>query len=139
PGIVGDPGAEMQHWHEQTNPDTCAVVSQEFILESVTGEEFDEEELRQEAIDNGWYTPGGGTPLDKMGAILEAHGVPVEREYGATVDDMEARLASGEKVMVAIDSDETWSSGTNASEDDLLSDHNGIPGQDANHAVEVIG
>ena len=96
------PDDDMEHWHQQTNPGTCAVVAQAFILKSLTGEDFDEAELRQEAIDNGWYTPGGTTSLDKMGCNLEAHGIPVDREYGATVDDIESRLEHGEKVMVAI-------------------------------------
>jgi hypothetical protein len=137
--VVGDPGADMAHWHEQANPDTCAVVSQEYMLESLTGQEFDEAELRQEAIDHGWYTPGAGTPLNQMGNILEAHGVPVEREYGGTLDDLEGKLEHGQKVLVAIDADETWNAGTDDANDDLLGDAGGIPGQDANHAVEVIG
>jgi len=109
------------------------------MLESLTGQDFDEEELRQEAIDNGWYTPGAGTPLGQMGAILEAHGIPVEREYGGTVDSIESTLEHGGKVMVAIDADETWNAGKDDANDDLLGDVGGIPGQDANHAVEVIG
>lgn len=137
--VIGSPGDDIEHWHEQTHDDTCAVVSQEFILESLTGEEFDENELRQEAIDNGWYTPGGGTPLGAMGKLLEAHGIEVEREYGASIDDIEGKLESGEKVMVAIDAHETWNAGTDDAQDDLLGDVGGFPGQDVNHAVEVIG
>ncbi|MCZ8161198.1 MAG: hypothetical protein O9275_10705, partial [Microcystis sp. LE19-196.1B] len=53
--IIGDPTDDMEHWHQQTYQDTCAVVSQEFILDELTGIDFDENELRQQAIDNGWY------------------------------------------------------------------------------------
>jgi hypothetical protein len=33
--IVGDPEGDMENWHLQQHDDTCAVVSQEFILEEL--------------------------------------------------------------------------------------------------------
>ena len=137
--VIGAPGEEMNNWHQQANPDTCAVVSQEFILESLTGQEFSEEQLQYEAWRMGAYTPGGGTPLECMGDLLEAHGIPVEREYGATLDELSAKLADGEKVMVALDSHEIWTPGQDYVTDELLTDCAGLPGQQADHAVEVIG
>jgi hypothetical protein len=137
--VIGDPGDDMTHWHVQTYTDTCAVVTQEYILESVTGQDFSEDALRQEAIANGWYTPGGGTPLEHVGDLLEAHGVGVERTSGATLEDLATSLSQGEKVIVAVDADEIWSPGQSLMRDDFLEDLTGIPGQDANHAVEVIG
>jgi hypothetical protein len=136
--IIGDPTDDMEHWHQQTYQDTCAVVSQEFILDELTGIDFDENELRQQAIDNGWYTPGGGTPLECMGNLLEAHGIPVEKEYGATLQDLSDKLAHGEKVMVAIDAEEIWYP-DQMDQDDALANAYGMPGQGVNHAVEVIG
>ena len=32
--------------------------------------------------------PGSGTPLEATGRLLELHGVPVERHYGGTLDEM---------------------------------------------------
>lgn len=139
PGIIGDPGGEMANWHQQTYDDTCAVVSQEFILESLTGQDFSEDELRQEAIDNGWYTPGGGTPVEHVGGLLEAHGVDVERTEGATLQDIADKLSQGEKVIVGLDADEIWMPGQDFVQDEILGDVGSIPGQGANHAVEVIG
>lgn len=139
PGIIGDPGGEMANWHMQTYDDTCAVVSQEFILESLTGQDFSEDELRQEAIDNGWYTPGGGTPVEHVGDLLEAHGVDVERTDGATLQDIADKLSRGEKVIVGVDADEIWTPGQDYGQDEILGDVGCIPGQGANHAVEVIG
>jgi hypothetical protein len=135
--MCGVPDDDMEHWHQQAYPDTCAIASQEFILDSVTGVDFSEDELRQQAIDNGWYTPGGGTLLDCMGNLLEANGVDVDKEYGCTLEDLSNKLQGGQKVIVAIDADEIWYQGVD--EDDYLSELNGMPGQGVNHAVQVIG
>lgn len=135
--IVGEPEEDMENWHEQKYDDTCAVVSQEFILEELTGEEFSEEELREEAFEKGYYTPGGGTPMEKMGCLLEDYGIEVERTYDNTLEDLSEKLEQGEKVLVAVDSDEIWDPNQSGEED--LNEHGNIPGQDANHAVQVIG
>ena len=135
---IGDPADDMEHWHQQTHDDTCAVVSQEFILNELTGQNFGEDELQQEACDNGWYTPGGGTPLECMGNLLEAHGIPVERETGCSLQDISDKLANGEKVMVAIDAEEIWYP-DQVDQDDALANAFGMPGQGVNHAVQVIG
>lgn len=136
--IIGDPLEDIEHWHIQTYDDTCAVVSQEFILDELTGIDFEENELRQEALDNGWYTPGGGTPLECTGNLLEAHGIPVEKGYGCTLEDIAQKLEQGEKVIVGIDADEICNP-TGYDEDDLIANAYGMPGQGANHAVQVIG
>ncbi len=137
--LIGDPGGAMEHWHFQAGSDTCAVASQEFVLQELTGLDWSEDDLRQEAIDNGWYVPGGGTPLYHTGQLIEAHGFDVEQTFGATLDDLAGQLAQGHEVLVAVDADEIWTAGQNKMLDDLLSDTEGIPGQDANHAVQVIG
>jgi hypothetical protein len=129
----------MDCWHQQTHPDTCAVVSQEFVLEELTGKEFDEDQLREIAMENGWYTPGGGTSPDNVGNLLEYFGLDVAKYDSATVDNIEDALAGGDKVIVAIDADEIWTPGQDEFDDEILGDLQGIPGSDANHAVEVIG
>ncbi len=136
--IIGEPTEDMQHWHQQTHQDTCAIVSQEFILDELTGRDFSEDDLRQQAIDNGWYKEGGGTPLDCMGNLLEANGVDVERQNSSSWEDLNQKLAEGQKVMVAIDSDEIWNPG-GRDDDNTLDNSLGIPGQGVNHAVQVIG
>jgi len=129
----------MEHWHWQCADDSCAIVAQEFILDSLTGHNFSEQELLQEASQNGWYTPGGGTPLYQVGNLLEAHGFQVEHHSGATIEDIAQKLANGEKIIVGVDADEIWEQGRNYWKDELIGDLSGIPGQDANHAVQVIG
>jgi len=136
--VYGTPTDDMDNWHQQSNPDTCAIVSQEFIIEQLTGEEVSEEELTQEAMDNGWYTPGGGTPIDYVGNILAMHGIPIEKDVDATVEDIEAKLENGEKVIVGVDADEIWSPGQSHEQEEKLIDANTVDG-DPNHAVEVIG
>ncbi|MFM9500770.1 hypothetical protein ACKI1Q_45300, partial [Streptomyces galilaeus] len=42
--IVGHPQSDMTHWEMQTAPDTCAVVSQKFIIEELTGRHLSQEE-----------------------------------------------------------------------------------------------
>jgi hypothetical protein len=135
--LSGDPGAELDFWHEQAGADTCAVVSQEMVLESLTGTDFSEDSLAAEAEANGWYQPGAGTPLYHMDSLLEAHGVPTETHFGASLDDVAGALDRGEKVIVSLDSDEIWSAGGDPVLEDLVGDP--IPGQGANHAVEVTG
>jgi hypothetical protein len=135
--IVGEPEEDMDNWHMQEHDDTCAVVSQEFILEQLTGEEFSEEELRQEAIDKDYYIPGGGTPFDDVGKLLEDHGIEVERTQGNTLEDLREKLEQGEKVIVGVDGDEIWY--PNQSDEEDLNERGNMPGQDANHALQVIG
>ena len=133
-----DREAEMEHWHLQNHDDTCAVVGQEFVLESVTGLDYSEENLREEALSRGWYAPGCGTPLAHVGNLLEIHGVEVDRRFGCSIDEMAERLAEGQKVLVSIDADEIWSAGQGFLQDDFLGDLPQMPGQDANHVVQVI-
>jgi len=135
--VIGDPGTGMTHWHEQTRVDTCGVVSQEFILDDVFDRDFTEPELREIATSEGWYTPGGGTPLPEMGRLLEYFNLEVDYQEGCTLEDLSQKLDEGQKVIVALDSDEVWNPG--AADDDLLYSRWGLPGQDANHAVQVIG
>jgi hypothetical protein len=135
---IGTPECDIQNWHEQKGSDTCAIVSQEFILDELTGHDFTEEELKQVATANGWYSPGG-TPLYAVGNLLEAYGIPIERRDGYTFHDLESKLANGQKVIVSIDADEIWTPGKNLAEDDYLKDNPGMPGQSPNHAVQVIG
>lgn len=137
-GWIGPPveGA-AEHWHEQERGDTCAVVSQEFILDDFTGIDHSEAELQQIAEANGWYTPGGGTAPDDVGKILEYHGIPVEQQNGATLSQLEQALTERDGVIVGVDSSEMWSPGFDP--DEPLDNYPGVPGQGADHAVQVIG
>lgn len=141
--LVGNPNSDIENWHEQTYPDTCAIVSQEFILDELTGMDFTEEQLRQEAINKGYYSPGYGTPQEDVGRLLEDYGFEVERTQGNTLEDLSVKLENGDKVLVSLDADEIWNLGQEDYQEDYLDDYSEssgcIPGQDCNHAVQVIG
>lgn len=130
PDVIGDPASAMDDWHWQETGSSCAVASQEFVLEELTGYEFEEAELREMAEDNGWYDPEGGTPMEDVGNILEAYGLNVEKSVGNDLEDLESALANGGEVIVGVDSGEIWY----GEDDDLF-----LPGNDADHAVQVIG
>jgi hypothetical protein len=137
--IIGDPADSMQEWHQQANDDTCAIVSQEFVLDELTGQDFSEEQLKQEAADNGWYTEGGGTPMDDVGNIIEEHGFEVEKTTGNSVEDIADKLEHGDKVIIGVDANELWSNDQTNSDSHFESNFFGINEHGANHAVEVIG
>ena len=138
-GIIGDPANDMDTWHMQTHDDTCAVVSQEFILEQLTGQHINEDQLREVAMENGWYTPGGGTPMADVGNLLEYFGLHVDKHEDSSISEIENALSHGEKVIVGVNSEEIWDPQSHNLIDEFLYNVMGIPGADANHAVEVIG
>jgi hypothetical protein len=134
--VIGNPEADMATWHYQNSPDTCAIASQEFIIESLTGTRLSEEALKQEAASHGWYIPGVGTPVEHVGDLLDEHGIHVQREQGATLEEIADRLNHHQKVIVGVNAEDIWYHG---GPDDPLAVYPGIPGQRADHAVEVIG
>lgn len=137
PAVIGYPAGEVTGWHLQEHSDTCAVATQEFILDGLTGVDHTESELLAVAQANGWYTPGAGTSMEDMGKILDYYGLSTEQHHNATLDDLQQALANGDGVMVGVDSDEIWTPGFDP--DEPLDAHPGIPGQGADHAVQVIG
>lgn len=123
-------------WHEQQASHSCAVVGQEFLIDRFTGVDHTEEELAAVAEAHDWYRPGVGTPLEDVGNLLEYYDVPVERSQGESLDSLSTALSEGEGVLVALDSDELLAADPEALR---LADAAGIPGQGADHVVQVIG
>ncbi len=85
--------------------DTCAIKSQQLILQDF-GINISEDQLRNEAIVNGWYN-GGTSPAD-VGKLLELHGVGVSQYDNANIFNLVNELAQGHKVIVGVDSGELW-------------------------------
>lgn len=135
--VLGDPATDMAQWHLQAHDDTCAIVAQEFILETVLDREFSEQELVDLSVENGWYTPGGGTTQPNMGRVMEHFNLEVSYKENCSLADLSDKLENGEKVIVALDSDEIMNPGMG--EDEPLALYYGIPGQGSNHAVQAIG
>ena len=128
-GISGDPATSMEYWEPQGESGPCALYSQMFIIEEFTGQDIDINEFTAMAEENGWYGPGGTTPLN-MSKMLDAYGIENEMSFHNDINDIEECLEEGGKVIVAIDADEIW----HGEGGDLFS-----PNATANHAVEVIG
>jgi hypothetical protein len=103
---VGTPLDDARHWHAQTEPNSCAVVTQGAVLESVTGVPCDEQQLSEVARRAGWYDPASGTRPADVGKLLEAHGVPCEQIRDAQITDIAAALERGDKVLVGLDGTE---------------------------------
>lgn len=123
--IIGDPDAAMQVFHPQETNSSCAVAAQEFVLDQLTGYDFTEAELREMAEVYGWYSPGEGTTAYNIGNVLAECGLTVHRDYGNTIDDIAKCLENGGGVVVAVDVYELY---------DI-----DVPGEGANHAIQVVG
>lgn len=118
---------------QQEFPDTCAIKSQQIILES-HDINVSEQDLVEESIDKGWYVPGqGGTMPEDVGNLLEEHGMTVNHFDNATIDDIASELAKGHQVIVGVDSGELWQPGHFETFEDFLK----LGGAD--HALIVSG
>lgn len=90
----------------QLYPDTCAIKSQQLILQDY-GIYLSEDQLVNESIAHGWYT-GNGTSPDNVGNLLELHGIHCNHYEGANIFNLTNELAQGHKIIVGVDSGELW-------------------------------
>jgi hypothetical protein len=129
----GDPEVDLRYYHAQKYDDTCAIVCQEYILDTYLDRDFSEEELVLEAMRKGYYWPGVGTFPEYVGNLLEDYGVDIEKSRGNSIDDIIEKLNKKQKVIVCVDANEIWCPSAEEQLKDLLF----LP--QANHAVVVIG
>ncbi|MFD9904869.1 C39 family peptidase [Streptomyces sp. NPDC059063] len=135
--VSGHPGEAMEVWQQHTGANACAIGAQGMVLNHLTGQEFSEEQLTQEAASMGWFD-GSGTAFADVGNLLEHHGVPVEHVEGASLEQLEQVVGGDGAAIVGVDSSEIWTPGHDPS-DDPVGSAPGVPGQDADHAVWVTG
>ena len=128
--ITGDPASSMEEWEYQGGTNRCALYSQKFIIDELTGQDVDIEQMADLAEENGWFSEEGGTPLLHMNKMLDYFGVENEMSFHNSEADLRECLENGGKVIVAVDADEIWYGET----DELFA-----PTDGANHAVQVIG
>ena len=128
--VIGDPETSMENWEFQGDTNRCALYSQMFVIEELTGHDIDMEEFADIAENNGWFTEEDGTPIYDIDKMLNYYGVESEMSFDNDISDIQECLADGGRVVVSVDADEIWT-GDN---DNIFS-----PGEAANHAVEVIG
>lgn len=84
---------------------TCAIRSQEIIMRDF-GIQIPQEELKQYAIQQGWFDDG--TPENYVGNLLETCGVSTHSAHCDSVYDLINELKEGHRVIVAVDSQELW-------------------------------
>lgn len=139
--IFGEPSETTEHQDRpdiaQSYDDTCAIRSQQIILRDF-GVDISEDQLRQLALQNGWYMPGGGgTPAESTGNILEYCGINVHQAQNCTVYDLMNELAQGHRIIVGVDSGELWADNLADQEKELLEDQ--TQGERGDHALIVAG
>lgn len=133
--VTGDPEKSMGKWECQGGTNRCALYSQRFVIEELTGQNVDMGEYLKTAKDNGWFSENGGTAPLNMNKMLDYYGVKNEMSFHNSLDDIEQSLARGERVIVSVDADEIWY----GEKDNVFTPFDAEGLDCANHAVEVIG
>lgn len=128
--VAGDPASDMEVWECQGPTNRCALYSQKFTIEQLTGREIDIEEFASIARENGWFTEESGTTTLNMDKMLDYYGVSHDMLFDADMNLLEQALRNGEKVIVSVDSGQIWYGHDN----DIFS-----PATGSDHAVQVIG
>lgn len=121
---------------QQYYNDTCAIRSQQIIMRDY-GIDISEHDLREIAIDNGWYSPGEGTQIQDVGNLLNITGVECHQSMNNTVYDLVGELSQGHRVIVGVDSGELWKRTSFGRLGEKIEDFIGVNGAD--HALIVAG
>lgn len=118
----------------------CAIRSQQIILRDY-GVDIPLEDLKQYAIEQGWYDAGenGGTPMMYVGSLLEACGISMRQDVNCTVYDLVNELAQGHRVIVGVDANELWAERSNNYIGQLKESFKDLMNEGANHALVVAG
>ena len=82
----------------------CCLECEKYILRKLNIK-FDEEQLLQNAIKNGWLKENG-TALHNVGRHLEDKGLVITRQYKYTIEDIAQALLTNRSIMVAVDGGE---------------------------------
>ncbi|MCM1110438.1 MAG: C39 family peptidase [Clostridium sp.] len=134
--VAGDPASDMDNWECQGHTNRCAIYSQLFVIEGITGGDVTIDELVEVAEENGWFDEsmgpenGSGTTALNMNKLLDYYGIDNDMSFHNDLAGLEEELRNGNKVIVSIDADQIWY----GSDPDIFS-----PASGANHAVQIIG
>ena len=130
---LNDTFMETANPYQQTYLDTCAIKSQQLILNDF-GIPATEDELVQYSYEKGWYHGDGtGTSVQDVGNLLEEANIPCTRQANANVFNLVNELAQGHKVIVGVDSGELWGNKFTAWFNDFFN------GEAPDHALIVSG
>ena len=129
---VGNPFEDANCWQQQNGQNSCAVVAQMGVFESITGVNLPENDVCEFAEANGWFDPEIGTSSGAVGSILNAVGISTDSYYDADLNDIAEALERGDKIIVGLDANEIWQP---------IRDGEGHPIEqvDGGHAVWVTG
>lgn len=117
-----------EQWHVQDGNYSCAVCSQQFIINEFLDLELTEAQLCTIAEASGWYDPESGTTPENVDNLLELFGIESKMDYQGDFRDLKKTLAEGGRAIVAVDSKVLWVEGAG-----------NYPVYGADHAIEVIG
>lgn len=118
----------VEEWHVQENDYSCAVCSQQFIINEFMDLNMTEEQLCKIAEAQGWLNPELGTSPRDVGNLLELFGIDTHTSYEGNMNDIKNTLDQGGRVIVAVDSAVLWNEG-----------YGNYPVYGMDHAIEVIG
>ena len=96
----------------------CSLECEKYVLRRLNIE-FDEQQLLENAIHNGWQRQDG-TALHNVGRHLEANGLVVTRRYKSSISDIAQALYEGDNVIVAVDGGELIGNGVEEVLEDIL-------------------
>ena len=96
----------------------CSLECEKYVLRRLNIE-FDELQLLENAIYNGWQRQDG-TALHNVGRHLEANGLVVTRRYKSSISDIAQALYEGDNVIVAVDGGELIGNGVEEVLEDIL-------------------
>lgn len=96
----------------------CSLECEKYVLRRLDIE-FDELQLLENAIYNGWQRQDG-TALHNVGRHLEANGLVVTRRYKSSISDIAQALYEGDNVIVAVDGGELIGNGVEEVLEDIL-------------------
>ena len=96
----------------------CSLECEKYVLRRLNIE-FDEQQLLENAIHNGWQRQDG-TALHNVGRHLEANGLVVTRRYKSSISDIAKALYEGDNVIVAVDGGELIGNGVEELLEDIL-------------------
>jgi hypothetical protein len=131
--IWGTPKEDAYYWRKQQGQNTCAIVAQISIYESITGKYIAESNAAKYAEAKGWFDPNTGTdPIDSDN-ILNVLGIETKYQYQGDIYDIVDALNNGDKIITGVDANEIWNP--------IYSTVTGKPVEQINegHAVWVTG
>lgn len=137
PGLAADVSGETAEydiaeatgeWHVQESDVSCAVCSQQFIINEFLDLDLTEEQLCIIAQTNGWFDPEQGTYLADTDNLLQLFGIDSQMNYEGSFEELKQTLDNGGRAIVAVDSMVLWVDGAG-----------NYPIYGPDHAIEVVG